>query len=187
MSPQVKGAWLEETAALRALLRTCGLVEVRKWSKPCFTFEGRNVAIIQPFKAHCALMFFQGALLRDSAGLLRAQGPNSHAARRLEFTSVAQVEAAAPHLRDLVRQAIRLEQAGVKVEAPPRRELELPAELLAAFKRAPRLAAAFRALTPGRRRGYVLHIAGAKQAATRAARVEKCAPRILAGKGLADR
>jgi uncharacterized protein YdeI (YjbR/CyaY-like superfamily) len=50
----------------------------------------------------------------------------------------------------------------------------------------PELAKAFHALTPGRRKGYLLHFAGAKQSATRLARVEKHAPRILKGLGLDD-
>jgi uncharacterized protein YdeI (YjbR/CyaY-like superfamily) len=50
----------------------------------------------------------------------------------------------------------------------------------------PKSAEAFHALTPGRQKGYLLHFAGAKQSATRAARVEKHAPRILQGLGLDD-
>ncbi|MFM8449037.1 MAG: YdeI/OmpD-associated family protein, partial [Haliscomenobacter sp.] len=42
---------------------------------------------------------------------------------------------------------------------------------------------AFHALTPGRQRAYLLHFSGAKQAATRASRIEKCIPRILEGRG----
>ena len=42
------------------------------------------------------------------------------------------------------------------------------------------------ALTPGRQRGYLLYFSSAKQSETRAARVEKCMPRILKGKGLDD-
>ena len=42
-------------------------------------------------------------------------------------------------------------------------------------------------LTPGRRRGYVLHFAGAKQATTRLDRIEKHRARILVGKGMHDR
>ena len=45
---------------------------------------------------------------------------------------------------------------------------------------------AFGRLTPGRQKSYIYHIASAKQSATRAARVEKCVPKILAGKGLSD-
>ena len=51
----------------------------------------------------------------------------------------------------------------------------------------PALRTAFEALTPGRQREYNLIIADAKQASTRAARVDKYAPRILDGKGLRDR
>lgn len=51
----------------------------------------------------------------------------------------------------------------------------------------PELAAAFAALTPGRQREYNFHIAEAKQAKTRESRIDKCVPKILAGKGLRDR
>jgi hypothetical protein len=43
-----------------------------------------------------------------------------------------------------------------------------------------------RGADPGRQRGYLLFFAGARQSATRAARVEKCVPAISAGKGLHD-
>jgi uncharacterized protein YdeI (YjbR/CyaY-like superfamily) len=46
--------------------------------------------------------------------------------------------------------------------------------------------AAFEALTPGRQRGYMFHVAQPKQAKTRESRVEKVMPRILEGKGLTD-
>ena len=46
---------------------------------------------------------------------------------------------------------------------------------------------AFHALTPGRQRGYVLHFTGAKQPQTRTARIiERCIPKILAGRGMHD-
>ncbi len=44
----------------------------------------------------------------------------------------------------------------------------------------------FAAITPGRQRRYLLYFAGAKQSATRTARIEKCRDQILAGKGLRD-
>ena len=37
--------WQAETKRLRALLLDCGLDEELKWKKPCYTFEGANVAI----------------------------------------------------------------------------------------------------------------------------------------------
>lgn len=148
-------------------------------------FEGSNVAIIQPFKEHCSLMFFKGALLKDTHGVLCSQGENTQSAMRLEFTSEAQVKKTV--VRSLVKQAIAVEKAKLKVDFKAKHELELPEELTQVLKKDRRLAKAFGALTPGRRRAYVLHFTGAKQSKTRAARIEKCTPKILAGKGINDR
>jgi uncharacterized protein YdeI (YjbR/CyaY-like superfamily) len=177
-------AWQGEIQKLRSILLECGLDEDLKWGKPCFSFEGKNVAIIQPFKACCALMFFKGALLEDTHGLLRSQGENTQSALRMEFTSEAEVKKAA--LKSYVKQAIAVEKAGLTVDFKAKRELELPQELTQILKKDRKLAKAFEALTPGRQRGYVMHIAGAKQSQTRTARVEKCIPQILAGKGMHD-
>lgn len=185
MSTRVEKAWQGEIRKLRSILLDCGLDEVLKWGKPCFLFEGRNIAIIQPFKKHCALMFFKGALLKDTHGLLRSQGPNTQSAKRLEFTSEAQVAKAV--VASYVKQAIEVEKAGLGVDFRAKRELELPEELTDILRRDRRLAKAFHALTPGRRRSYVLHFTGAKQSQTRAARIEKCIPGILAGKGMNER
>jgi uncharacterized protein YdeI (YjbR/CyaY-like superfamily) len=48
------------------------------------------------------------------------------------------------------------------------------------------LKTAFEALTPGRQRGYLFYFSQPKLSQTRAARVEKYVPQILAGKGLND-
>jgi len=177
--------WQAEISKLRSILRECGLEEELKWRKPCYAFDGSNIAIIQPFKEHCALMFFKGALLKDEHGLLRSQGENTQSALRLEFTGERQIKKTI--LKSYVKQAIAVEQAGLKVDFKAKDELTLPAELKQALKQDKRLADAFRKLTPGRQRGYVLHITNAKQPKTRVARIEKCAPKILAGKGFNER
>jgi uncharacterized protein YdeI (YjbR/CyaY-like superfamily) len=177
-------AWQGEIQKLRSILLESGLEEDIKWGKPCFSFEGANIAIIQPFKDHCSLMFFKGALLEDTHGLLRSQGENTQSALRLEFTSEAQVKKTV--LKSYVKQAIEVEKSGAKVDFKAKRELALPDELTQILAKDKKLAKAFNALTPGRQRGYVLHFTGAKQSQTRTARIEKCAPKILAGKGFND-
>lgn len=177
--------WRGEIQKIRSILLDLGLDEDLKWGKPCFMFEGKNIAIIQPFKAHCSLMFFKGALLEDTHGLLRSQGENTQSALRLEFTSEAQVTKKV--LKAYVTQAIAVEKAGLEVEFKAKSELELPEELTQILKKDRKLAKAFEALTPGRRRGYVLHFTAAKQSRTRTARIEKSIPQILAGKGIHDR
>ena len=130
-------------------------------------------------------MFFKGALLQDTHGLLRHQGENTQSAMRLEFTSEAQVTKAV--LKSYAKQAIAVEKAGLSIDFKAKRELELPEELTQILQKDRKLAKAFHSLTPGRQRGYVLHFMGAKQSQTRTARIEKCIPKILAGMGMHDR
>jgi uncharacterized protein YdeI (YjbR/CyaY-like superfamily) len=176
--------WRGEIQKIRSVLLECGLDEDLKWGKPCFHLDGKNIAIIQPFKAHCALLFFKGALLEDNHGLLRSQGENTQSALRLEFVSEAQIKKTV--LKSYVKQAIEVENAGRKVDFKAKRQLELPDELSEILQRDDRLAKAFDALTPGRQRGYVLYFMGAKKSETRTARINKLTPKILAGLGFHD-
>lgn len=177
--------WKDEIQTLRSILLNCGLDEELKWGKPCFMYKGKNVAIIQPFKKHCALLFFKGALFDDIYVLLKKQGENTQSAKRLEFTSKDQIKKT--KVKYYVKQAIGVENAGLNVDFTAERELILPDELSRVLKKDSRIKKAFYALTPGRQRGYILHISGAKQSQTRAERVEKCIPKILASKGINDR
>ena len=170
---------------IRSILLESGLEEELKWGKPCFSFEGTNVAILQPFKAHCSLMFFKGALMKDTHGLLRSQGRNTQSALRLEFTNDAQIKKAV--LKAYVKSAIAVEKAGLKVDFKAKRELEYPEELTDFLQLNRKLANAFDALTPGRQRSYILYFTAAKQSKTRTARIKKCAPKILAGLGMNER
>ena len=90
---------------MREVLVGCGLDEQIKWNKPCFSHEGRNIAILQEMKGFLALMFFKGALLSDPDGVLTEQGPNSRSARRICFTSVDDVERLAEVVADYVAEA----------------------------------------------------------------------------------
>jgi uncharacterized protein YdeI (YjbR/CyaY-like superfamily) len=178
--------WQAEMEQLRAIILQAPLAEELKWGKPCYTFEGSNVLIIQPFKEYCALMFCKGALLEDAGGILVAPGENSQAARQIRFTSVQQIAEQEARIQQYIQEAIAAEQAGLKVAYKETSDFEVPAELQAAFAENAALDAAFKALTPGRQRGYLLYVSGAKQSKTRTARIEKCAPQILEGKGMHD-
>jgi uncharacterized protein YdeI (YjbR/CyaY-like superfamily) len=177
--------WSEELAAIRPVLLDRGLSEEIKWGKPCYVHDGANIAILQEMKEFLALMFFKGALLADSEGVLEEQGPNTRSARRMRFTSVDDVHRLADTVSACVDEAIEVEQAGLDIGPAP--ELVLVEELQRRLDRDPELRAAFDALTPGRQREYHLQISSAKQAATREARVDKFTPKILAGKGFRDR
>lgn len=177
--------WPEEIRALRPILLGAGLDETVKWNKPCYTHDGANIVIIQEMKAFLALMFFNGAVLKDPDGLLQSQGPNSRAAKRVTFTSVQDVDRLAKAVTRLVKDAVAAEKEGRRL--PPAPPLELAPELKARLDADPTLATAFAGLTPGRQRQYNMHISEAKRAATRVERVAACEPRIRAGRGLRDR
>jgi uncharacterized protein YdeI (YjbR/CyaY-like superfamily) len=178
--------WPDEIAAIRPILLSCELQEAIKWGKPCYRIEDDiNVVLLQEFSDHLALMFFQGVLLDDPESVLHAQGPNTHGAKRMKFTTIAEVEALADVIRTYVQEAIYHARAGT--ELPPRPTEELATELHERLANDDELAAAFNELTPGRQREYNLHVSDAKQAATRNRRIDKAVPRILAGKGLRDR
>jgi uncharacterized protein YdeI (YjbR/CyaY-like superfamily) len=179
--------WRAEFEALRPMLLQSGLDEKFKWRKPCYTHGSSNVVIFQPFKELCALLFFKGALLRDPDCALKEQGENTRSALRLEFRSVADVTAAKSTIAALVQDAIRVEQAGLSVpKRAPSDDGPYPEELDMLLYADPVLRDAWERLTPGRRRGWVLHFNGAKQSNTRTARIERATPRILEGFGMHD-
>jgi uncharacterized protein YdeI (YjbR/CyaY-like superfamily) len=180
-------AWRAEFEALRPLLRGAGLNEEFKWYKPCYTYAGSNVVIFQPFKELCALLFFKGALLEDPEGALKEQGENTRSALRLEFRSVTEVAAANKTVAALIKDAIRVEQAGLSVpQRDPGDEATYPEELVMLLDADPALLEAWQRLTPGRRRGWLLHFNAAKQSKTRFARIERATAQILEGFGMHD-
>ena len=178
--------WQEELMQLRMILLDCGLTEELKWGQPCYTFQDSNVVIMGGFKEYCALSFFKGALLKDPKGILIQPGENTQSARMIRFTHVREIVELEPILKAYVYAAMDVERAGLKVEFKKIAEFPIPEEFQARLDESRALKTAFEALTPGRRRAYIMHFSAAKQSKTRESRVEKCVPRILAGKGLND-
>ncbi|QTN33442.1 YdeI/OmpD-associated family protein [Akkermansiaceae bacterium] len=178
--------WSDELNALREIALDCGLKEELKWGSPCYTSRAKNIAIIGILKDCCVLSFFKGALLTDPNGILSKPGENTQAARVIRFTSVAEIAKMKPALEAFIEEAIAAEEAGLKAIPDEKPDLVFPDELKEKLDANPALKSAFHALTPGRQRAYVVHFSAAKQSATRTARIEKCTPLILCGKGLND-
>ncbi|MEI2701633.1 MAG: YdeI/OmpD-associated family protein [Baekduia sp.] len=178
--------WNAGLRDLRRIALGTGLTEVVKWGHPCFMREGRNVALIGAFRDDFRLSFFNAALLRDGDGVLEKSGPNTQHADVIRFTSNEQPGEMEAVLVAYLTEAIGYADAGIKPEKSEV-ELDYPDELVDALDRDPALAEAWHALTPGRQRSYVINLNGAKQPATRVARIEKFREKIFAGKGALDR
>lgn len=175
--------WQRETDKLRRIALGCDLAEETKWGKPCFTYQTKNVAIIIPLKETCALLFIKGALLKDPKHILQKVGEHTQAGRWIKFTSTQEISALQPTVRRYLAEAIQVVKSGRKVSLKKASQYAVPEELQVSLEASPELKSAFDALTPGRRKSYIFHIGGAKQAKTRVSRTEKCVPMILSGRG----
>lgn len=178
--------WQEEYNQLREIILDCGLTEELKWGWPCYTFEGNNVVLIHGFRDYCALLFHKGALLKDPRKILIQQTENVQSARQIRFKHVDQIVDMVSTLKSYIKNAIKVEKAGLKVKLKAVAEFKMPSEFKKVLDSTPELKKAFLALTPGRQRGYLLYFSSAKLAKTREERIKKFTPEILKGKGLDD-
>jgi uncharacterized protein YdeI (YjbR/CyaY-like superfamily) len=156
--------WQEAYSELRRIVLDCGLTEELKWGCPCYSLQKGNIVLIHGFKDYCALLFMQGALLKDAKGILVQQTENVQSARQIRFSNIQEIIKSKATIKAYLKEAIAIDKAGLKVE----------------------LKTAFEALTPGRQRGYLLYFSAPKQAKTKEARIEKYLKKILDGKGLDD-
>src|ERR1700689_3847723 len=173
--------WQAELQKLRAILLDFELTEEFKWYQPCYTFEGKNVAILHGLKESCALGFFKGALVKDVHGVLTKPGPNTKAGRWIKFISVREIAEMKSVLKAYVREAIEVEKSGLKLKLRKTSDLKFPEELRTMLDEFPEFKTAFEALTPGRQRAYIFHFSAPKQSKTRESRVLKYMPKILKG------
>jgi len=186
-TPQCKvNNWQEELKLLREIVLDCELDEELKWGVPVYTFEKNNIVLIGAFNENCVLSFFKGALLKDAAGILKKPGENTQAGRVVRFTDVQKIIELEDVLKTYIYEAVEVEKAGLKVAFKKTSEFPIPEEFQNKLDEDSALKTAFNLLTPGRQRGYILYFSQPKQSKTRTARVEKCLPQILIGKGLND-
>lgn len=174
--------WSAGLAELRALCLAAGLSEHVKWGHPCYMHADRNIAVIGAFRGDFRLSFFNAALMKDPAGILEKQGPNTQNPNMIRFADVGQVSGQAAIIRAYLTEAKGYADAGVT--APKIiRDIPLPDELVDALDADPELAEAFHALTPGRQKSYAFNLNQAKQPATRIARIARFRDKMIAGKG----
>jgi uncharacterized protein YdeI (YjbR/CyaY-like superfamily) len=178
--------WRKELEQLRMIILDCGLTEELKWGVPCYAFQKGNIVLMHMFKEYCALLFFKGALLKDTHGILIQQTENVQAARQIRFTNIREIVEMESILKAYVYEAIEVEKTGLKVPFKKTTEFAIPEEFQNKLDEIPALKTAFDALTPGRQRAYLLHFSAPKHSKTRESRVEKCMQQILNGKGLND-
>ncbi|MPT33427.1 MAG: hypothetical protein E2600_17520 [Chryseobacterium sp.] len=177
--------WKDEMSALRTIILDCQLAEDFKWGKPCYSFQGKNIVIIQGFKDYFALLFFKGGLMKDPQQLLVKMGENTQAGRQMRFENVQDILDKESIIKNYIFEAVEIEERGEKVEIK-KEVTPISEEFQVKLNENPELKSAFESLTPGRQRAYLFHFSAPKQSKTRESRIEKSIPNILDGKGMND-
>ena len=157
----------KEMEQLRAIVLDCGLVEELKWGVPCYMYQKTNIIMLGTFKEYCIISFLKGVLLNDAESILSQQGENTQSSRVIKFTDAKDILKLKATIKAYIFEAVEIENAGLKVELKKTEEYAMPEELIATLHKDAKLKKAFEALTPGRKRGYLLHFSGSKQSQTR--------------------
>ncbi|MET4082039.1 uncharacterized protein YdeI (YjbR/CyaY-like superfamily) [Pedobacter sp. UYP30] len=178
--------WQDAYQELRAIVLSCNLAEELKWGCPCYTYNKNNAVLIHGFKDYCALLFMKGAIMNDPKNILVQQTENVQSARQIRFTNLDEIIEQRAVIKSYIENAIEVEKSGAKIEMKKTTEYKIPEEFQTALDEISGLTTAFKKLTPGRQRGYLLYFSSAKQSKTRNERIEKYLQKILEGKGLDD-
>lgn len=176
--------WIEELKLLRELILSFDIKETIKWGVPCYTYHNKNEFLLSAFKEYCAISFFKGTLLNDPERLLVSPSENSQHVKMIKIKNVNEIKRHKSAIKNLIKEAIEIENKGLKVEK--KGKIEYPDELNELLKKDFKFKQAFESLTPGRQRGYIIYFSSAKNPETRKKRLEKYLSKILDGKGIYD-
>jgi len=171
---------------LREIIRSTELKETVKWGGPVYTLNDKNVVGLGSFKSYTGLWFYQGAFLKDEAGvLINATEGVTKALRQWRFTSVDEIDDQL--ILRYVNEAIQNQKEGKELKPDRNQPVIIPEELSAVFNDDEELQNCFNRFTPGRKKEFANYIAEAKTVETRQARIQKIIPLILEKIGLNDK
>jgi uncharacterized protein YdeI (YjbR/CyaY-like superfamily) len=167
---------------LRKVVRSAvpDVEETMKWSAPHFDYKGMFCGFAA-FKEHVGFGFWKAALLEKH---LPGAGGLSAAGQFGKITSLDDLPSD-KELTRILKIAKQLNDGEVKappMRKGPRPELKAPADLLAALATNKKARATFDNFPPGQRREYIAWVIEAKQAATRAKRIETAVEWMAEGK-----
>lgn len=153
-----------------------GLVESIKWSMPHFLHNGKNLAGMAAFKAHCAMMIHGDGRQGDAMGQYG------------KITTLSDLPGDNELRSKLVAARERIDAEGTALKKKPegkkqsKAELPIPEEFIAALNAKPSAKAALEAFAPSHRREYVDWITEAKRPETRGKRIAQAVEWLSEGK-----
>lgn len=165
---------------VRSLLHeTCPDVkETLKWSMPSFEYKGILCGFAS-FKEHCTFGFWKQSLMETDEFSKTRMAMGSFG----RLTSLKDLPSDAV-MKNLIKQAMKLNDAGVKVVKPKheKKELMVPDVLLEALAKNEKAAETFDNFPPSCKRDYAEWIAAAKSDATREKRLATTIEWLAEGK-----
>ena len=161
---------------VRALVHRAlpGAQETIKWSMPHFTLDGKNLAGMAAFKAHCAFTIHGDGRQGEAMGQYG------------KIAAIADLPADAELIANLRAAAERVQTAGTALKPrtikPPKAEIAMPPEFAAALAKVPAAEAKFAAFAPSHRREYLEWVTTAKAETTRDKRIAQAVEWLAEGK-----
>lgn len=160
------------------------ITEAMKWSVPHFEYKG-VLGSMAAFKQYVSWGFWKAKLMDDPAGILEPAGADTTS---MGFGKIKDVKDLPSDkvMVEYVRQAIRLNEEGIKIERAPTRPrgaaVEVPDDLQAALKKNTAARATFEKFSSSQRREYTEWLTDAKTDATRAKRLATTLEQLAEGK-----
>ena len=155
------------------------VAEAIKWGMPHFTYKGKNIAGMAPFKAHCAIMI-HGAGRQESA---KDGGGMGSLGKLTRLEDLPSDDVLATRLREAQGRIDRGEKEPWR-EGPPRPKptIAVPQDFGAALAANPAAAQFFDGLAPSHRYEYLQWITEAKRDETRVKRLGQALEWLAEGK-----
>jgi len=147
------------------------VVETTKWNFPHFEYKGM-LCFMAAFQEHCAFGFWKGSIMKDPHKIM----DKDRAFAMGQFGRIKSLQDLPPNeiLLEYLREAIRLNEEGIKVPkkpAAPKAKLEIPDFFLAALQKNNTALKVFQGLSISKKKEYLDWIVEAKQEATREKRL----------------
>jgi uncharacterized protein YdeI (YjbR/CyaY-like superfamily) len=156
--------------------------ETIKWGMPFFVHEGRQLAFMAAFKAHCAFGFGSGKDVVATGLEEQAMGQLGRLTRLQDLPPRPRLLAWVRRAAALIEQ--RMRTGAIRAPRPAAPPAEIPAALAAALAQRRHAAARrhFESFTPTQQRDYVDWIADARRDETRARRLQQALEWLAEGK-----
>ncbi|HPF90285.1 MAG: YdeI/OmpD-associated family protein [Flavobacteriales bacterium] len=161
--------------------------ETWRWNAPSFDHDGIMLSL-HAFKTCVSVWFHKGALLKDSHGLFKlTEKDEERGIRKFKLSEGEVINEKA--FVDLVKQAVKLNQAGTKLgdAKPARKALVVPPELESCLKKDEEAWEHWEKFNYTHKREYVEWIDDAKQDETRKRRIAQALEMIREGVGKEDK